>query len=468
MAGWASGAGGFVGAWWAAVLVPLVLLAGTVLVLLRGWVTERRTTRTLRTEADIRERERERIRLDLHDGIGPALAGMRLQLEALFDVLPEDAVTSRQAATHLGRSLDETFAELRRIIDGLDPLALDHLGLTGAIEHIAALTAPLHARGTDVRIEVQPDLPDLPRAVESVLLKVCADAVTNAVRHGSPTTLPGVARHGRRCCTATGVRQRHGHACSRGDRRSRRRPAQHAYPGRGDRWDPARRIEPDGTGNRGRGRRTGGQVGILMRLLLVEDHPIYRDGLQAALAASPSIQVTGVATTIAEALGLLGEMSVDVALVDLALPDGSGVEVIRAAAETGARALVLTMNHDPRALVEAVRAGARGYVVKGSARDDIVAAVLSVANGDVVFSAEVATTALGAITRQDPGTAAFPNLTGREHDVLRLLALGLTNRAIADRLVLSEKTVRNHVSTIIAKLGVDDRHQAAEAFRASG
>ena len=205
-----------------------------------------------------------------------------------------------------------------------------------------------------------------------------------------------------------------------------------------------------------------------MRLLLVEDHPIYRDGLRAALATNPSIQVTGVAATKAEALGLLHEESVDVALVDLALPDGSGVEVIRAASESGARALVLTMNHDPRALVEAVRAGARGYVVKGSARDDIVAAVLSVARGDLVFSAEVAATALGAITRQDPGTAAFPTLTGREHDVLRLLALGLTNRAIADRLVLSDKTVRNHVSTIIAKLGVEDRHQAAEAYRAGG
>ena len=187
VAGWASGAGGFAGAWWAAVLVPLVLLAGTVLALLRGWVTERRTTRMLRTEADIRERERERIRLDLHDGIGPALAGMRLQLDALVDHLPEDAVASRHAATHLGTALEETFTELRRIIDGLDPLTLDHLGLAGAIEHIAALTAPLHARGTDVRIDVQPDLPDLPRTVESVLLKVCAEAVSNAVRHGSPT-----------------------------------------------------------------------------------------------------------------------------------------------------------------------------------------------------------------------------------------------------------------------------------------
>jgi DNA-binding NarL/FixJ family response regulator len=86
----------------------------------------------------------------------------------------------------------------------------------------------------------------------------------------------------------------------------------------------------------------------------------------------------------------------------------------------------------------------------------------------VVFSSEVATTALTAITRQDPATAAFPNLTAREHDILRLLGDGLPNRAIAERLGLSEKTVRNGVSTVIAKLGAGDRHEAAQRYRASG
>jgi DNA-binding NarL/FixJ family response regulator len=205
-----------------------------------------------------------------------------------------------------------------------------------------------------------------------------------------------------------------------------------------------------------------------MRLLVVEDHPIYRDGLESGLAASPGIDVVGSVATVGEGLRLLAEQDIDVALVDLSLPDGSGIELVRAATRMGRHALVLTMSHDPGALVEAVRAGARGYVVKGSARDEIVSALMGVARGDVVFSSEVAATALSAITRQDPATAAFPTLTAREHDVLRLLGDGLPNRAIAQRLGLSEKTVRNGVSAVMAKLGAVDRHEAAERYRARG
>jgi len=139
--------------------------------------------------------------------------------------------------------------------------------------------------------------------------------------------------------------------------------------------------------------------------------------------------------------------------------------VIRAATDRGVRALVLTMSTEPAQLVHAVQAGARGYVVKGAAKRDIVAAIESVAAGDAVFGAEIANIALGAVIQQDASRAAFPTLTKREHEVLELLVLGLPNAAIAERLFLSQKTVRNHVSSILAKLGVESRHEAAELAR---
>lgn len=113
-----------------------------------------------------------------------------------------------------------------------------------------------------------------------------------------------------------------------------------------------------------------------------------------------------------------------------------------------------------------MKAGARGYVVKGASRQEILTAIRAVANGDVVFGADVADLAVRAVTSQDERTAAFPGLSARELDVLDMVALGLPNRAIADRLFLSEKTVRNHVSSILAKLGVASRHEAAELVRA--
>jgi DNA-binding NarL/FixJ family response regulator len=209
-------------------------------------------------------------------------------------------------------------------------------------------------------------------------------------------------------------------------------------------------------------------VTVPVRVLVVEDHPIFRDGLLGALATE-DIEVVGVAGTVEAALAAIegnDAEPVDLALVDLSLPDGSGVEVVRAATSQGTRVLVLTMSHDPAHLLEAVRAGARGYVVKGAGRQDIVSAIASVMAGDAVFGAEVADLALQAVPRQDTRTVAFPQLTAREHDILDLLALGLPNAAIAARLHLSDKTVRNHVSAILAKLGVDSRHGAAELARA--
>ena len=203
-----------------------------------------------------------------------------------------------------------------------------------------------------------------------------------------------------------------------------------------------------------------------LRLLVVEDHPVFRDGLLAAMARAPHMEVVAVGGSLAEGLALLAQHELDVALVDLGLPDGSGVELVDRAAQAGVQPLVLTMSGSGGQLVEAVRAGARGYLVKGAARDDIIAAVEAVARGEVVFGADVAATVLQAVAAQDARRVSFPDLSDREAEVLELLGLGLPNRSIADRLGLSDKTVRNHVSSILTKLGVESRHEAADLVRA--
>jgi DNA-binding NarL/FixJ family response regulator len=158
--------------------------------------------------------------------------------------------------------------------------------------------------------------------------------------------------------------------------------------------------------------------------------------------------------------------------MDLNLPDGSGVDATRALAASvpGARVLVMTMSTDDDAVVAAMRAGARGFVVKGAGRRDLVDAVRTVAEGGAVFSPVVADRLAGYFSglAAVPAREVFPQLTEREREVLDLLARGLDNRRIARELVLSDKTVRNHVSNVLAKLEVADRAEAVLRARNAG
>jgi signal transduction histidine kinase len=183
-----TGLGAFETAWWVGVLVPLVVLAATSAVAARGWLAARRESEQLQYVARAREDERARVRRDLHDGIGPALAGMRLKLELLRDGLPPEAQVSREAADQLEASLDETLGELRRIVDGMQPAALETVGFRGALELLqASLTSTWPLGGAVVDVEVDPELPELPSSVAAILLRVCAEALSNAVRHADPT-----------------------------------------------------------------------------------------------------------------------------------------------------------------------------------------------------------------------------------------------------------------------------------------
>jgi DNA-binding NarL/FixJ family response regulator len=203
---------------------------------------------------------------------------------------------------------------------------------------------------------------------------------------------------------------------------------------------------------------------VTTRVLVVDDHPVFRDGLAALVAATPDMEVAGTADDGPGAVAAVAAGGVDVVLMDLNLPSMSGVDATTQIASTEAApaVLVITMVDDDDTVVAALRAGARGYVLKGAPGEEIVAAVRTVAAGGAVFGAGVAAQVL-ARTSTAPIAAGSEDdsLTEREREVLALIAEGSSNAQIARALGLSTKTVQNYVSRILDKLQLADRTQAA-------
>lgn len=212
-------------------------------------------------------------------------------------------------------------------------------------------------------------------------------------------------------------------------------------------------------------------VAGLLRVLVVDDHPLFRYGLCAALAEWPDIEVVGEAAGGWAAIAGAQATTPDVVVMDLHLPDLGGVEATRAI--TGAMphvgVLVLTMFDDSESVFNAMRAGARGYLLKGAEPDELVRGVQAVARGEAIFGQSIAAQVLRYFNGLPATSAAsFPELTSREREVLGLIAGGRSNGEIAQLLSLSGKTVRNHVSIIFGKLRVADRAQAIVRAREAG
>jgi DNA-binding NarL/FixJ family response regulator len=214
-----------------------------------------------------------------------------------------------------------------------------------------------------------------------------------------------------------------------------------------------------------------------VRVLVADDHPIFLAGMRQLLETQPGLTCVGAASTGAQAVRLVADEHPDVAVLDLDMPDLSGVEAARAIAEhdPSVGVLMLTMLGDDDSVFAALRAGARGYLLKGSGPDDVVAAIRSVAGGGAVFGPTIAARIVDYFATARPATrdepadrGAFPDLTAREREILTYLADGESNTTIAARLYLSPKTVRNHVSSILTKLHVTDRRQAMLRAREAG
>ncbi len=209
---------------------------------------------------------------------------------------------------------------------------------------------------------------------------------------------------------------------------------------------------------------------MTIRVVVADDHPIVRAGLTALLGSIQDFEVAGVAANGREAIREVLLTKPDVALLDLNMPEVDGIAATRELARVAPRVavLVLTMHEDDEAVFAAMRAGARGYLVKGVEQDDIARAIRSVAAGEAIFGPGVAQRVLASLQAPPAAGPAFPELTAREHEILDLLAAGLNNAAIAKRIGVAPKTVANNVSSIFTKLQVADRAQAIVRARDAG
>ncbi|MGA8217142.1 MAG: response regulator transcription factor [Solirubrobacterales bacterium] len=203
-------------------------------------------------------------------------------------------------------------------------------------------------------------------------------------------------------------------------------------------------------------------------VLVADDHPVFRQGLATLLDGVADIELIGEAADGDEAVTAALELKPDVVLMDVRMPGLNGIEATRriVAADEGVGILVLTMFEDDDSVFAAMRAGARGYLLKGSEQDEVMRAIRSIAAGEAIFGPAIARRLIGYFS--SASTEAFPELTAREREVLELIAQGRNNQAIADELVLSLKTVRNHVSNVFNKLQVTDRAGAIVKAREAG
>lgn len=207
----------------------------------------------------------------------------------------------------------------------------------------------------------------------------------------------------------------------------------------------------------------------MTKVVLADDHPVFLDGLQSLLA-SVGIDVVGTARSGQEAVSRALESGPDVVVMDLHMPEMNGIEAtaLLSASQSGCRVLVLSMLDDDDSVFAALRAGASGYVLKDAGPDQIVRAVEAVARGEVIFGSSIAQRVLEHLSGTAMSPRPFPHLTAREHEILELVAEGASNQSIAKRLFLSEKTVRNNVSNVLAKLHVSGRSEAIVKAREAG
>jgi DNA-binding NarL/FixJ family response regulator len=213
-----------------------------------------------------------------------------------------------------------------------------------------------------------------------------------------------------------------------------------------------------------------------IRVLVVDDHTLFRDGLTAILMNVPDIEAVGEAGTGREAVAQVQTLVPDVVLMDINMPDLNGIEatqqILAAKPDTGI--IMLTMLEDNDSLFAAMCAGARGYILKGADKAEVLKTIRAVANGEALFGAAIASRLTSFFqntsrrAHQNEVASPFPDLTDRERDVLELIAQGENNQDIAQRLHISAKTVSNHISNIFNKLQVADRAQAIVKARQTG
>lgn len=207
-----------------------------------------------------------------------------------------------------------------------------------------------------------------------------------------------------------------------------------------------------------------------IRVLIVDDHPVYRDGLRGLVGRAPDLALVGEAETGTEAVAMAAAERPAIVLMDLRMPEMSGIEATRQIlrADPTVGVLILTMSEDDDSVFAAMRAGARGYIPKDADSDELLRAIRAAAVGEAIFGASIASKLMSFFDADARSAAAFPELTERELEILELIAAGRSNTEIGARLGIAPKTVRNHVANVLNKLEVADRSQAIVRAREAG
>ncbi len=412
--------------------------------------------------------ERQRISQDLHDSIIQSLYGISLSLEDLPDVMAEDPA---QGIVRTDRAIDAihaTIRDLRNFIMGLETDRMDEADLAARVESLAAEFSANTMIDLEVTIGA---LPVLPADHAAHILSITSEGLSNVARHsgatrawldlgetdgivrlvigdnghGFDTELPRSAdRHG--LANLRSRAEAAGGSLAIAQQARRRDDAHGGYSGKGGRLS----TEP---------------VESQLRVLVVDDHEVVREGLVAMLDRRPGFQVVAEAGTVAEALEMARKFVPELVIMDVRLPDGSGIEACRdiRAEMPKVRVVILTSYPDEEAVFSAIVAGASGYLLKQVRARDLVAALEAVGRGESLLDPAVTEKVLERVRRIATGGATdeLAQLTSQEQKILLLVAEGMTNKEIAAEVFLSDKTVKNYVSSILSKLNLQRRAQAA-------
>ncbi len=421
--------------------------------------------------------ERDRISRDLHDSVIQAIYAQTLALDDVPDLVAEDPDEARRRVDEAIDALHAVIRDVRNFIFGLRPVLLESGDLA---EGIRQLTTELERNGgVDVSMEVS-DAGDrigsLPIETVVELLAITREALSNVARHaGAATCRVSLSLDDGR---PTGDRGRRSRAprCGRGGTRPSGH-GEHAGAHGGARWHvrreqrgggryPYHRHGPDSDRPSG-GRSTMNETAAKgpLRLLVVDDHEIVRQGLVALLDRREGFEVVAQAGTMAEAVAEAARFEPDLVVMDVRLPDGSGIEACREirATRPETRVVILTSYPDEEAVLSAIIAGASGYLLKQIRGRDLVTALEAVARGESLLDPAVTEKVLQRVRAAATGGAAdeLSDLTSQERKILLLVAEGMTNKEIAADVFLSDKTVKNYVSSILSKLNLQRRTQAA-------
>ena len=423
---------------------------------------------TLAREAGVLD-ERQRMAAEIHDTIAQGLTGVVTQLEAAEQASDRPEDWQRHVRNAIGLARD-SLSEARRSVEGSRPERLETARLPDALADVAREWSELN--GIPVEVTTTGDVQPLHPEVEVALLRTAQEALANVAKHANAArawlTLSymgdvvslDVRDDGVGFTVPASTEGRGRRLRAVGDAPAREPGGRHAgHRIRAGWWD--RRLGTRAGDRRARAGRTD-VTATPIRLLIVDDHPVVRDGLRGMFSGDPGFDVVGEAADGAEAIELAARLLPDVILMDLRMPGVNGAAAIRALAErhVPSRVLVLTTYDSDSDVVPAIEAGATGYLLKDSPRQELFRAVRAASQGESVLASSVATKLMSQLRGPAPEA-----LSDRELEVLSLIAQGETNRGAAARLFISEATVKTHLLHIYAKLNVNDRAAAvATAF----